>query len=73
MKKKNLKSLKLNKHAISRFNHTKLSGGKVIRPTKDISCYPEDCHTVQSINDYTCDLSFMYGSCDLSCNPLFIC
>jgi hypothetical protein len=73
MKKKNLKSLKLNKEAISSFNNSEVKGGKLLAPSKELSCYPEDCFTVQSINNYTCDISFMYGSCNISCNPLINC
>lgn len=73
MKKKNLKSLKLNKQAISNFNRSEVTGGKVLAPTKELSCYEDDCATVQSINNNTCDLSFIHGSCNISCHPLIIC
>ena len=78
MKKKNLKSLKLNKQAISGFNHKEIKGGKVIRPTRDLSCYAEDCPTVQSLHDYTCgNESYMYGSCNAACDTFnytdFVC
>jgi len=72
MKKKNLKSLRLNKEAISSFNHLEVRGGKRLAPTKELSCEPDDCVTVTTIN-VDCDISIMYGSCNLSCNPLLIC
>lgn len=69
MKKKNLKSLKLNKQAISGFHQTEVNGGKNLIPTKQHSCYPDMCFTVISINDYTCDdPSHNYGSCNAACD-----
>lgn len=66
MKRKNLKTLKLNKNSVSKINHEVLKGGGFTSP--DLSCHYFTCASVECPSAYIkphCLVTYSFdGTCD---------
>lgn len=67
MKKKNLKSLKLNKNSVSKINHQTVKGGTGFT-SPNLSCHYFTCASVDCPSAYVKPYCFVKYSFDVNCD-----